>query len=152
MPCEFEQSEVRSRRQKHRKHSRTPYDLRKPDESKFSLTGTSEFTDRTDQIITGPEELTLMQQFITDKIMQMEQESGKSSEVDKLFKQALREFKHNLVQIYSNATKQSLETCNIKYKDLILLFIQAMETVCQREQKSNETKDFPVTMGVNAFR
>ncbi|KAJ8940424.1 hypothetical protein NQ318_009217 [Aromia moschata] len=140
-------------RRKHRKHSRTPYDMRKTDESKFNLTGTSEFTDRTDKIITGAEELTLMQVFITEKIMKMEAEGGKSSEVDKLFKQALREFKDNLVQIYSNATKHnSLETCNIKYKDLILVFIQAMETVCQREQKTNETKDFPVTMGVNAFR
>lgn len=28
-----------------------------------------------------------------------------------------------------------------------------MDTVCKREQKlSNEAKDFPVTMGVNAFR
>ncbi|KAJ8929131.1 hypothetical protein NQ314_018216 [Rhamnusium bicolor] len=155
MPCEMQRTnvEVRSGRRKHRKHSRTPYDLRKPDESKFNLTGTSEFTDRTDQIITGAEELDLMREFITKKIMKMESEGGKSSEVDKLFKQALREFKDNLIQIYSNATKHnSLETCNIKYKDLILVFIQAMETVCQREQKANETKDFPVTMGVNAFR
>ncbi|CAH1261065.1 unnamed protein product [Diabrotica balteata] len=154
MPCEQRpNAEIRSGRRKHRKHSRTPYDLRKPDESKFSLTGTSEFMDRTDQIITGAEELTLMQQFITDKIMKMESVGGKNSDVDKLFKQALREFKDNLVQIYSNATKHnSLETCNIKYKDLILVFNQAMQTVCQREQKSNDTADFPVTMGVNAFR
>ncbi|XP_056644974.1 unconventional myosin-IXa-like isoform X3 [Diorhabda sublineata] len=155
MPCEQQRpnAEIRSGRRKHRKHSRTPYDLRKPDESKFSLTGTSEFTDRTDQIITGAEELTLMQQFITDKIMKMESVGGKNSDVDKLFKQALRDFKDNLVQIYSNASKHNnLESCNIKYKDLILVFNQAMETVCQREQKSNDAKDFPVTMGVNAFR
>uniref|UniRef100_A0A6P7FZ73 Unconventional myosin-IXb-like isoform X1 n=1 Tax=Diabrotica virgifera virgifera TaxID=50390 RepID=A0A6P7FZ73_DIAVI len=155
MPCERNapNAEIRSGRRKHRKHSRTPYDLRKPDESKFSLTGTSEFMDRTDKIITGAEELTLMQQFITDKIMKMESVGGKNSDVDKLFKQALREFKDNLVQIYSNATKHnSLETCNIKYKDLILVFNQAMQTVCQREQKSNDAADFPVTMGVNAFR
>lgn len=126
MPCEQRpNAEIRSGRRKHRKHSRTPYDLRKPDESKFSLTGTSEFTDRTDQIITGAEELTLMQQFITDKIMKMESVGGKNSDVDKTFKQALREFKDNLVQIYSNANKHnSLETCNIKYKDLILVFNQ----------------------------
>lgn len=144
---------MRNRRLKQRKYSRTPYDLRKPDEGKFNLTGTSEFTDRTDQIIAGAEELTLMQQFITEKIMKMESEGGKSNEVDYLFKQALREFKDNLVQIYSNAAKHnSLETYSIKYKDLITLFNQTMDTVCQREQKSNEMKDFPVTMGVNAFR
>ncbi|KAJ8918892.1 hypothetical protein NQ315_016794 [Exocentrus adspersus] len=80
-------------------------------------------------------------------------DGGKSSEVDKLFKQALREFKDNLIQMYSSATKHnSLDTYNIKYKDLILVFVQAMETVCQREQTANEMKDFPVTMGVNAFR
>lgn len=83
----------------------------------------------------------------------METDGGKSSEVDKLFKQALREFKDNLVQIHSNATKQNtLDIYSIKYKDLILMFNQSMDIVCQREQKSNEMKDFPVTMGVNAFR
>lgn len=155
MPCESPRgnAEVRSGRRKHRKHSRTPYDLRKPDESKFNLTRTSEFTDRTDQIITGAEELTLMEKFITNKIQKMEEEVGKSSEVDKLFKQALREFKDNLIQMYSSATKHnSLDSYNIKYKDLIVVFIQAMETVCQREQTATEMKDFPVTMGVNAFR
>nr|XP_023020766.1 unconventional myosin-IXa-like [Leptinotarsa decemlineata] len=155
MPCEHQRTdaEIRSGRRKHRKHSRTAYDLRKPEECKFSLTGTSEFTDRTDKIITGAEELTLMQQFITEKIMKMESDGKKNSEVDTLFKQALREFKDNLVQIYSNATMHnSLKSCNIKYKDLILVFIQAMETVCQREQKFEDIKDFPFTMGVNAFR
>ncbi|KAG5896314.1 hypothetical protein JTB14_030518 [Gonioctena quinquepunctata] len=155
MPCEHQRTdaEIRSGRRKHRKHSRTAYDLQKPDGCKFSLTGTSEFTDRTDQIITGAEELTLMQQFIMEKIVKMESDGKKNSDVDNLFKQALREFKDNLVQMYSNANMHnSLESCNFKYKDLILVFMQAMETVCQREQKSNEAKDFPVTMGVNAFR
>lgn len=50
--------------------------------------------------------------------MKMESPSEKSNEVDKLFKQALREFKDNLVQIYSSATKHnSLETSSIKYKE-----------------------------------
>lgn len=35
---------------------------------KFSLTGTSEFTDRTDQIISGVRELELMQEFISQKV------------------------------------------------------------------------------------
>ncbi|XP_015832931.2 unconventional myosin-IXa isoform X2 [Tribolium castaneum] len=144
MPCD--QSCTSSRR-KQRKHSRTPYDF-----GRFNLTGTSEFTDRSDQIITGTEELTLMQQFITDKIMKIESEVGeKPSEVDRVFKQALREFKDNLVQIYSAATKHGFDAGCIRYKDLIMNFMQAMQTVCQREQKENDV-DFPVTMGVNAFR
>lgn len=156
MPCENQRSggePGKYGRRKHRKHSRTPYDLHKSDEAKFNLTGTSEFTDRTDQIITGAEELTLMQEFIAEKIMKIENDGGKSSDVDKVFKQALREFKDNLVQMYSAVTKHNgIEACNIRYKDLISVFNQAMETVCQRELKKNDTKDFPITLGVNAFR
>lgn len=86
------------------------------------------------------------------------------SEVDRVFEQTLTEFKSNLLSTYSIATKQN--TVNVKYKDLIANFLQVsfqhltliqikmfrkkvMETVCQREKKSS---DFPVTMGVNAFR
>ncbi|XP_044762395.1 unconventional myosin-IXa-like isoform X4 [Coccinella septempunctata] len=138
-------------RRKQRKHSRTPYDLAKPDEGKFNLTKTSLFSDSTDQIISGSEELHLMQRFITEKIMKIESDIGeKPSEVDRLFKQALREFKDNLVQIYS-ANKHGFEVCSVRYKDLICNFQQAMETVCQKEQKEKD-KDFPVTMGLNAFR
>lgn len=156
IPCELHRpgsDPSKHGRRKLRKHSRAPYDLNKSEEAKFSLTGTSEFTDRTDQIITGAEELTLMQAFIAEKIMKIENDGGKSSEVDKVFKQALREFKNNLVQIYSAASKHNgIEACNIRYKDLISIFNQAMETVCQRELKENETKNFPITLGVNAFR
>lgn len=164
MPCDSNQDlgGKSGRSRKHRKHSRTPYDLNKPSEdgssssSKFNLTGTSEFTDRTDQIINSGEELLSMQDFIMNKIVKMDQDgrSTKSSDVDKLFKQALREFKDNLVQLYSAESKHSAgHDSNIRYKDLIIMFMQAMETVAQREQKSNDlTKDFPVTMGVNAFR
>ncbi|XP_048526366.1 unconventional myosin-IXAa isoform X3 [Dendroctonus ponderosae] len=156
IPCESHRpgsDPSKHSRRKLRKHSRAPYDLNKSEEAKFSLTGTSEFTDRTDQIITGAEELNLMQAFIAEKIMKIENDGGKSSEVDKVFKQALREFKNNLVQIYSAASKHNgIEACNIRYKDLISIFNQAMETVCQRELKENETKNFPITLGVNAFR
>ncbi|KAL1505209.1 hypothetical protein ABEB36_004823 [Hypothenemus hampei] len=156
IPCDQSRSGadlIKHGRRKHRKHSRTPYDMPKAEEAKFNLTGTSEFTDRTDQIISGAEELTLMQEFIAEKIMQIENDGGKSSEVDRVFKQALKEFKNNLVQIYSAASKHNgIEACNIRYKDLISVFNQAMNTVCQRELKENETKNFPITLGVNAFR
>lgn len=154
MPCDFKHQNAaadhKPGRRKYRKHSRAPYDVAKQAiVSKFSLTGTSEFTDRADQIISDANELQLMQDFITNKICKIENEAGeKLSEVDILFKQALREFKDNLVQIYSAASKQGYE-CSIKYKDLITNFVQAMETVCQREMKN---KEFPVTMCVNAFR
>lgn len=161
MPCELRPTSGsdggKPSRRKYRKHSQTPYDMTKQAVvTKFSLTGTSEFTDRTDKIISDARELQLMQDFITNKICKMEnQEKGqenqgkKPSEVDRVFKQALREFKDNLVATYSVVNKQGLESLNIKYKDLIANFLHVMETVCHQEQKE---EDFPVTMGVNAFR
>lgn len=50
-------------------------------------------------------------------------EGQKPSRVDRVFKQALREFKDNLVATYSVVNKQGPETLNIKYKDLIANFM-----------------------------
>ncbi|XP_037024477.1 unconventional myosin-IXa-like isoform X2 [Bradysia coprophila] len=112
--------------------------------SKYS--GTREYTDSTDKIISDAKELQLMQDFITQKICKMDNDCGKPSEVDRVFKQALREFKDNLVAQYSVAHKQNSDTLNIKYRDLIANFEHVMETCCGRKD------DFPLTMGVNAFR
>ncbi|KAG8223100.1 hypothetical protein J437_LFUL002048 [Ladona fulva] len=148
MPCQQTSGGGKPGRRKYRKHSRTPYDMNKP--GKFSLTGTSEFTDSTDKIISDARELQLMQDFITKKIYKIESEEGqKPSQVDRVFKQALREFKDNLVATYSIVNKQGAEALNIKYKDLIANFLHVMETVCNQD---NAREDFPVTMGVNAFR
>ncbi|XP_065224768.1 unconventional myosin-IXAa-like isoform X2 [Planococcus citri] len=159
-----------SGRRKRRKHNRTSYDksqvpstssaaapvtsgvpiTSRDHHSKFSLTGTSEFTDSTDKIISDAKELQLMQDFINKKIYKMESEEGtKPSQVDRIFKQALREFKDNLVATYSVVNKQGVEVLNIKYKDLIANFLHVIETVCLHEETC---KDFPVTLCVNAFR
>ncbi|XP_011262122.1 unconventional myosin-IXb isoform X4 [Camponotus floridanus] len=148
MPCIL--ANTPSRR-KNRKPPRTPYDTTKQTvASKFSLTGTSAFSDSTDKIISDAKELALMQDFITKKIYIMEGqgEGRKPSEVDRVFKQALRKFKDDLVITYSVAIQQGVEG-NIKYTDLIANFLHVMETVCKQE---NTREDFPVTMGVNAFR
>ncbi|KAK9506129.1 hypothetical protein O3M35_008120 [Rhynocoris fuscipes] len=117
---------------------------------KFNLQGTSEFTDSTDKIISGIKELQLMQDFITKKIYKIERAEGeKPSKADMVFKQALREFKDNLIATYSVVNKQGPEALNIKYKDLIANFSHVMETVRLEEHMR---ADFPVTMGVNAFR
>lgn len=113
--------------------------------SKYS--GTREYKDSTDKIISDAKELQLMQDFITQKICKMESDCGKPSEVDRVFKQALREFKDNLVAQFSIANKQNTEVLNIKYRDLIANFEQVMETCC-----GDKKDDFPLTMGVNAFR
>ncbi|XP_025992443.1 unconventional myosin-IXa isoform X4 [Solenopsis invicta] len=148
MPCLLANT---PNRRKNRKPPRTPYDTTKQTvASKFNLTGTSAFSDSTDKIISDAKELALMQDFITKKIYKMEsQEEGrKPSEVDRVFKQALRKFKDDLVITYSVAIQQGVEG-NIKYTDLIANFLHVMETVCKQE---NTREDFPVTMGVNAFR
>lgn len=148
MPCLLANT---PNRRKNRKPPRTPYDTTKQTvASKFSLTGTSAFSDSTDKIISDAKELALMQDFITKKIYKMESqvEGRKPSEVDRVFKQALRKFKDDLVITYSVAIQQGVEG-NIKYTDLIANFLHVMETVCKQE---NTREDFPVTMGVNAFR
>lgn len=113
--------------------------------SKYS--GTREYTDSADKIISDAKELQLMQDFIAQKIYKMDMVCEKPSAVDRVFKQALREFKDNLVAQYSIAHKQKSDTLNIKYRDLISNFEQVMETCC-----GNKKDDFPLTMGVNAFR
>lgn len=52
------------------------------------------------------------------------EEVKKPSQVDRIFKQALREFKENLLATYSVANKQGNgQVLNIKYKDLIANFL-----------------------------
>lgn len=113
--------------------------------SKYS--GTREYTDSADKIISDAKELQLMQDFIAQKIYKMDMVCEKPSTVDEVFNKALREFKDNLVAQYSIAHKQKSDTLNIKYRDLISNFEQVMETCC-----GNKKDDFPLTMGVNAFR
>lgn len=60
MPCQ----------RKNRKGARAPYEVKPPTTSKFSLTGTSEFTDSTNKIISDVTELRKMQGFIADKVSQ----------------------------------------------------------------------------------
>lgn len=147
MPCSMANAPRRNRK----KTGRTIYEnVKQGVTSKFSLTGTSAFSDSTDKIISDAKELALMQDFITKKIYAMEsqEEGGKRNDVDRVFKQALRKFKDDLVITYSVAIQQGIEG-NIKYTDLIANFLHVIETVCKQE---NTREDFPVSMGVNAFR
>lgn len=113
--------------------------------AKYSV-GTREYTDSADKIISDAKELQLMQDFIAQKIYKMDADCDKTAAVDRVFKQALREFKDNLVAQYSIAHKQKSDTLNIKYRDLISNFEQVMETC------GNKSDDFPLTMCVNGFR
>lgn len=129
----------RSKRQTRKNYDKTP-----TTPAKY---GSREYTDSTDKIISDAKELQQMQDFIAQKIYKMDVDCKKPSAVDRVFKQALREFKDNLVAQYSLAHKQKSDMLNIKYRDLISNFEQVMDTCC-----GNKKDDFPLTMGVNAFR
>lgn len=62
------------------------------------------------------------------------EEVKKPSLVDRIFKEALREFKENLLATYSVANKQGNgQVLNIKYKDLIANFLHVkylLYTIC----------------------
>ncbi|XP_026741081.1 unconventional myosin-IXa-like isoform X3 [Trichoplusia ni] len=151
MPCSSPVTVASRGRHKNRKRiiSNSNYNLldnsKSSVSSNFNLTGTSEFMDRTDKIISDATELQAMQNFITEKIYEMEpNEKKKQSEVDRVFKHALLEFKDNLVATYSIVETRGSA---LKYKDLIGNFLHVMETVCAREGST-----LSITMGVNAFR
>uniref|UniRef100_A0A336KNQ0 CSON011773 protein n=1 Tax=Culicoides sonorensis TaxID=179676 RepID=A0A336KNQ0_CULSO len=124
--------------------TKTLSEINKSRKSKFSTT--REYTDSTDRIISDAKELRLMQDFITKKIYKMDTKEVKFSEVDMVFKQALKEFNENLVAQYSVANKQDSGVLNIKYRDLIANFERVIETTAISKN------GFPLTMGVNAFR
>ncbi|CAH0687838.1 unnamed protein product [Spodoptera exigua] len=151
MPCSSPVTVASRGRHKNRKRiiSNSNYNLldnsKSSVSSNFNLTGTSEFMDRTDKIISDATELQAMQNFIMEKIYEMEpNEKKKQSEVDRVFKHALLEFKDNLVATYSIVETRGSA---LKYKDLIGNFLHVMETVCAREGST-----LSITMGVNAFR
>lgn len=117
--------------------------------SYWSVTRTSEFTDSDDILITDMHELQSMDMFIFKKIYLMDEQrriSSKESTVDVVFKQALKEFRLNLLSTFSVTVQGPIK---ISYKDLIDHFEQVITNVCQQE-KSWES--FPVIMGINAFR
>lgn len=121
-----------------------------PPNSYWNVTRTCEFTDSNDILITDVQELQSMDLFVFKKIYFMDEQkrlSSKESTVDVVFKQALKEFRLNLLSTYSVATSEG--PVRISYKDLIDHFEQVILNVCQQEQSWNS---FPVIMGVNAFR
>lgn len=72
---------------------------------------------------------------VSAQIYKMESEEGtKPSQVDRIFKQALREFKDNLVATYSVVNKQGVEVLNIKYKDLIANFLHVRPSLLPNSQ------------------
>lgn len=71
MPCPSPPPQgagVKPNRRKPRKNARIQSESKAVVESRFSLTGTSQFTDSQDKIISDAKELQLMHDFITKKV------------------------------------------------------------------------------------
>ena len=116
--------------------------------SSWNVTRTVEFSDPFDILITDVTELHYMEIFIGNKLCEMEptkKKASKESMIDVVFKNALKEFKANLISTYSVASSQD-GRLHITYKSLIEHFEHVVTNVCQKE---NTWKSFPVIMGVN---
>lgn len=115
----------------------------------WNVTRTSEFTDPNDVLITDVQELQEMYMFVFKKICRLEDQKRvpKESTGDMVFKQALKEFRSNLLSTYSVASFDG--RLKISYKDLIDHFEHVIKNVCQQRRPWNS---FPVIMGLNAFR
>ena len=116
--------------------------------SSWNVTRTIEFSDPFDILITDVTELHYMEIFIGNKLCEMEptkKKASKESMIDVVFKNALKEFKANLISTYSVASSQD-GRLHITYKSLIEHFEHVVTNVCQKE---NTWKSFPVIMGVN---
>lgn len=117
--------------------------------SSWNVTRTAEFCDPFDILITDVTELHYMEIFIGNKLCEMDstkKKPNKESMIDVVFKNALKEFKSNLISTYSVAASSQEGRLHITYKSLIEHFEHVVTNVCQKE---NTWKSFPVIMGVN---
>jgi myosin-9 len=93
--------------------------------SSWMVTRTAEFVDPRDILITDCDELQIMDAFILRKVCEMDEQKRKSSKesmVDVVFKQALKEFKSNLISTYSVGAQDG--HLRLTYKNLIDHFEQ----------------------------
>lgn len=130
---------------------------------KWSLTGTSQFMDKSVEVITDAQQLQALDEFITKKLFSLQKLGGPSPLLptpradsdsrdrkdSQVFIESLRSFKDELVSQNSMAMRRDNQECKLKYQDLTNNFERIMTTV-SRQQMGGST--FPVTMGVNAFR
>ncbi|KAF2369108.1 Protein kinase C-like phorbol ester/diacylglycerol-binding domain [Trinorchestia longiramus] len=138
-------------------------------ENHWNLRGSSQFEDRSIDVIKNKEQLQALEKFISSKLHELENNSRrvgqegrtagasegpagdkdkKDSQVDQVFMQSLRTFKEMLVTEYSGRSAEQLPV--FSYKDLTDRFQKMMSSIlCNHESGGSS---FPVTMGVNAFR
>ncbi|XP_059353222.1 unconventional myosin-IXb-like isoform X2 [Daphnia carinata] len=116
--------------------------------SKWNLTGTSEFTDSTQEVVNGGQQLHRLDEFIGRKIQNLVDDTR--GDADRVFLSALRELRGSLISAYGVASCHGGEEENpairLTYRDLIANFSKIVESVSRDDTK------FPKTLVVNAFR
>ncbi|CAL4061590.1 unnamed protein product, partial [Meganyctiphanes norvegica] len=148
-------------------------------ENKWNLTRTSEFIDKSDDVIRDAAELMRLEEFIARKLRYLEEKQSEKQDrtqsLDRSYSRTetphkdsessfrMREKKDSQVdQMFFQSLREfkinlvstycvthSKDSNNMKYKDLIKNFEQVMNKVCKVKVGDSA---FPVTMGVNAFR
>ncbi|XP_043231703.1 unconventional myosin-IXAa-like isoform X4 [Amphibalanus amphitrite] len=130
-------------------------DGRKKKAGRWKMHGTSEFTDREDKVISDAAEVKQLEEFIFNKIAELDSRSGGDSKkvvssADRVFQKALKQFRMTLLTQHGLSQRgDGALPLGIKYRDLIDTFTSIMASVIGDQRESAE---FPATMGVNAFR
>ncbi|XP_022104697.1 unconventional myosin-IXa-like, partial [Acanthaster planci] len=117
--------------------------------SNMSIHGMSQWRYPTNKLVSDARELQQMDTFLYNKIHEMKKKGGSDTAVDMVFKQALSEFRLNLISTYSVAMQQEGNTTTLMYKDLISTFETSL---ANHVKTSNSKTQFPITLGINAFR
>ncbi|XP_077988957.1 unconventional myosin-IXb-like isoform X2 [Glandiceps talaboti] len=115
----------------------------------FNVTSTSQWRYPSKQLISDVNELQQMDDFLLSKVNEVNQYGGRRDTiVDIVFKKAMQEYRRTLISTYSVAMQDGQPIC-LMYKDLISNFEKVLEHISRKE---NTSAQFPIIMGVNAFR
>ncbi|XP_030832598.1 unconventional myosin-IXAa isoform X3 [Strongylocentrotus purpuratus] len=113
----------------------------------INFQGMSQWRYPTDQLINDAQALEQMNVFIQSKVNEMGQTY---SQVDVVFKKALKKFRENLISTYS-VTLHDGNAVNLQYRHLMSNFEKVLSIVAKQYEEANNTT-FPLTLGINAFR
>ncbi|KAJ8029411.1 Unconventional myosin-IXa [Holothuria leucospilota] len=119
-----------------------------PKKSNMNIHSRSQWRYPTNQLISDATELGNMNNFLLTKIDEVKATTDTEGSADQVFKEALKEFRSNLMNMCSVAM-QNEGALNLKYTDLVSYFEKALEN---KAKKLSNNSQFPVTLGINAFQ
>ncbi|XP_055339846.1 unconventional myosin-IXAa-like isoform X2 [Paramacrobiotus metropolitanus] len=149
-----------------RRQAQEDSEMLKEKEPVWNIRSITQFTDSEDRVVSSAEELRELENFIFEKITQMDyvRKGQNWTKADKIFQQGMRTFRINLISTYSVAVKDA-RLC-IRYRDLIVNFEKTIRVECYKivhsqsppfttaalAQYKSDDDGFPVNMAINAFR